>query len=165
MSLYICQTSAPQPPAPQPPQPSALRSLPLHHPHSYARTASKDKRADWASLTEQYFTRRSSLAAILLLVDASLPPKAVDLAAAQWLAGQGLTHALVFTKTDKRKGGEPPPPDNVAAFRKELVASGLLPPPCFATSAASGAGRLQLLTFLAALRKRCSAEAAAAEHS
>jgi hypothetical protein len=40
----------------------------------YAKV-SQEKRGDWHSMTQQYFTQRATLLDILLLVDASLPPK------------------------------------------------------------------------------------------
>jgi GTP-binding protein EngB required for normal cell division len=40
----------------------------------YAKV-SQEKRGDWHSMTQQYFKHRATLVDILLLVDASLPPK------------------------------------------------------------------------------------------
>lgn len=59
--------------------------LPPFH-HSYARTG-KAARADFAAFSRAYLTQRPSLVMVLLLVDASIPPQALDLEYAAWLAG------------------------------------------------------------------------------
>ena len=40
---------------------------------------------EWGSFTREYFTTRGTLASVLLLVDASIPPMALDLSCAAWL--------------------------------------------------------------------------------
>ena len=46
---------------------------------------SKSSRIEWASFTKKYFLQRETLAAVLLLVDASIPPQPADLEVANWL--------------------------------------------------------------------------------
>lgn len=53
---------------------------------SYAKTAGKSTRAGWLDFTKDYFVKREALVAVLLLVDASIPPQQVDLECANWLA-------------------------------------------------------------------------------
>lgn len=91
---------------------------------------------------------------VLLLVDASIPPQAVDLDYAAWLAGAGVPFSVVFTKADKRKRGGPRAADNVAAFKRALMEAKGFPlvPPSVVTSAASGGGKAELLAFIASLR-------------
>jgi hypothetical protein len=57
----------------------------------------------------------------------------------------------VFTKIDKKKGGEPPPAANIAAFKAELRAALPAAPPFLCTSAVDGRGRDDVLRLLAAL--------------
>jgi len=52
---------------------------------SYAKR-SKTSRIEWAAFTQKYFVERPTLAAVLLLVDASIPPQPADLEVAHWLA-------------------------------------------------------------------------------
>lgn len=51
----------------------------------YAKTG-MDKRLEWNEFTRDYFLKRESLANVLMLVDASIPPTAIDLSCADWLA-------------------------------------------------------------------------------
>ena len=122
---------------------------------SYAKTA-KTQRHAFDVFTKSYFLQRGSLATVLLLVDASVPPQKLDLAYAAWLADHGLPFALVFTKADKRKkrdgGGASA---NVAAFKRALLdAKGFsLLPPSVVTSAEQGLGRTELLRYVNQLRE------------
>lgn len=52
----------------------------------YAKTAGKDARSSWLEFTQQYFLKRRVLVAVMLLVDASIPPQRMDLDCANWLA-------------------------------------------------------------------------------
>lgn len=38
----------------------------------------------WNKFTREYFTERETLVAVLLLVDASIPPMEIDVACADW---------------------------------------------------------------------------------
>ena len=40
---------------------------------------------DWSSFTKGYFLNRDTLVAVLLLIDASVPPQKIDLDCANWL--------------------------------------------------------------------------------
>ncbi len=51
----------------------------------YAKRA-KTSRLEWNTFTKEYFLKRESLAMVLLLVDGSIPPQAIDLECARWLA-------------------------------------------------------------------------------
>jgi GTP-binding protein len=88
---------------------------------------------------------------VLLLVDASLPPKELDLAGVQWLLERKYPLTLVFTKCDKSKKGGPGPVDNIAGFRAQLDSLKLLQPAQFPTCAvgSSSFGRQALLSYLA----------------
>jgi hypothetical protein len=75
---------------PPPPSHTHTHAPPPPHTHtrarSYAKTAGKDTRASWLQFTKRYFLQRPTLVAVLLLVDASIPPQAMDLECASWLA-------------------------------------------------------------------------------
>ncbi|KAI8477370.1 MAG: P-loop containing nucleoside triphosphate hydrolase protein [Monoraphidium minutum] len=121
--------------------------------YGYAKR-SKDMRRVFDTFTKAYFRQRGTLAMVLLLVDASIPPQPVDLDYAAYLASAGVPFSLVFTKADKRKKGGPGCAANVAAFKRALLEGRGLPllPPSVVTSAAEGAGKGELLAFLASLR-------------
>jgi GTP-binding protein len=54
--------------------------------YGYAK-ASKGTQGAWLGFTKEYFLGRDALVSALLLVDASVPPQAIDLECAGWLAG------------------------------------------------------------------------------
>jgi GTP-binding protein len=126
--------------------------------YGYAKT-SKATQGAWLGFTKQYFLKRDSLVAVLLLIDATLPPQKIDLDCANWLAASEVPFAVVFTKADARKKGGPPPAQNVAAFQAALAEEWASLPACFLTSARDGTGKTELLAYLASLR-RLDAEAA-----
>lgn len=112
---------------------------------------------------------------VLLLVDASLPPREMDLAGAQWLISRRYPVTLVFTKCDKeakKKGKEQPsssPAHNMVSFSQQLDQAGLLQPAQFPTcavgsSSSSRFGRQELLHYLARRLAGHKATAAAAQH-
>jgi hypothetical protein len=84
----------------------------------------------------------------------SIPPQDIDLSYAAWLGRAGLPFSLVFTKADKRKKGQPRHTANVTAFKRALLAQQgfAVLPPSLVTSAAAGAGKQELLAFIASLR-------------
>lgn len=120
--------------------------------YGYART-SKGNVVEWNRFTREYFTERETLVTVLLLVDASIPPMALDVSCAAWFAEAEIPFTIVFTKLDKRKKGGPPAEENIAAFEAQVEeACGYLPPTIL-TSSKSGKGRNELLAHVAQLRE------------
>jgi len=122
--------------------------------YGYAR-ASKEKVVSWNAFTREYFLERETLAMVLLLIDASIPPLDLDLACAQWFVDSEVPFTLVFTKVDKKKKKVTGVVDNVAAFEEALaerIGGGMLPPSIM-TSSRSGAGKAPLLRYLAQIRE------------
>lgn len=134
--------------------------------YGYGRV-SKTTRADWHAMTQQYLQQwhqSGLLVDVLLLVDASLPPKEADLAGVQWLCSRHLPITLVYTKCDKSKRGQPSPADNICSFQAQLDQMNLLQPAQLPTSAIGSHtfGRQDVLQFLA---RRVAAHAAAQQAS
>ena len=48
-------------------------------------SAPHELKQDWNKFTKDYFLNRSTLVSVFLLVDASIPPKQIDLDYASWL--------------------------------------------------------------------------------
>lgn len=101
-----------------------------------------------------YLKQRSKagrLVDVLLLIDASIPPREMDLAGAEWLLSRKFPVTLVYTKCDKSKKGEPSAADNITAFREQIDGSKLLQPAQLPTCAvgSSSFGRQELLLYLA----------------
>jgi GTP-binding protein len=130
-----------------------LTSAPAHPTTRYAKR-SKDLRRTFDAFTRAYLQKRRTLAMVLLLVDASVPPQAVDLDYAAWLASAGVPFSVVFTKADKRKKGAPRCAENIREFKRALIEGRGFPlvPPCVVTSAATGGGKQELMAFVASLR-------------
>jgi len=59
---------------------------------------------EWKGLVESYFADRPSVALVLHLVDARMPPTALDLQFAEWLGSLGIPRLVVATKADKLSG-------------------------------------------------------------
>jgi len=123
--------------------------------YGFAKAPGELKTA-WTEFTMDYFLKRESLVSVLLLVDGTLAPQAVDLEVADWLGENNVPFSVVFTKIDKRRklrpGVRTVPGDNVRAFQGALAAGWTELPPSLMTSSASGYGRQVLLNHIAALR-------------
>ncbi|KAL4437187.1 hypothetical protein ABPG75_004326 [Micractinium tetrahymenae] len=120
--------------------------------YGYART-SKGNVVEWNRFTREYFTERETLVTVLLLVDASIPPMALDISCAAWFAEAEVPFTVVFTKLDKRKKGGPPAEENIAAFEAQVEEACGYAPPTILTSSKSGKGRNELLAHVAQLRE------------
>lgn len=120
--------------------------------YGYAQRAKKD-RLEWNAFTRDYFLDRKTLAHVLLLVDASIPPTPIDLDCADWLANSEVPFAIVFTKIDKRKKKCPSPQANMDAFKAEMLKDWEHLPPVLTTSSTTGAGKGDLLNYIAQLRE------------
>lgn len=62
-------------------------------PYRFA-VASEAARTDWTSFTKGYFLNRDTLVAVLLLVDASIPPQKIDFDCANWLGRNNVSSLL-----------------------------------------------------------------------
>lgn len=120
--------------------------------YGYAKQ-SKESVLSWNKFTREYFVERDTLVAVLLLVDASIPPMPLDIACADWLGDAEIPYSVVFTKVDKKKKGCPAVEENIEAFQKELLKNWEELPPMLATSSRAGSGKAELLAHIAQLRE------------
>lgn len=117
--------------------------------------APESARVDWNTFTKGYFLNRDTLVAVMLLVDASVPPQKVDLDCANWLGRNNIPLTFVFTKCDKRKSGKSglkPPERNIRDFQDFIKKNYHEPPPWIMTSSVSNLGRDDLLLHMSQLR-------------
>ncbi|MCE2827924.1 MAG: ribosome biogenesis GTP-binding protein YihA/YsxC [Verrucomicrobium sp.] len=95
-----------------------------------------------------YLEQRESLIRVFVLIDSRLPMQKLDRDFVVWLIGADIDFALVYTKVDKTK------PAVLRATRGEFEAlfqqMGLSAAPMFETSSETGAGKVELLRFIAA---------------
>jgi GTP-binding protein len=61
----------------------------------------KASRDNWGELIEQYLTTRSTLCAVMQLIDMRHPPQPLDHAMSDWLHHHGHCYLVVGTKADK----------------------------------------------------------------
>ena len=109
--------------------------------YGFAKT-SQQERARYTRLIEDYLTKRSSLACVLVLVDSSIPPQAADLDFVQWIGRANRPFALVFTKEDKAKGNKAL--EHVKQFMSTVSEWFEEPPLMFVTSAKNQIGVREL---------------------
>ena len=106
----------------------------------------KGVQAGFEKLIVDYLTQRSTLAQVFVLIDSRLPPQAIDLEFLEWLGGQAVPHALVFTKSDKQSASATA--GSVARFLQHLPSPSGQPPRHFITSSQTQQGRKELLAFI-----------------
>lgn len=68
--------------------------------YGYA-AVTRDMRESWKPLIEAYLAKRTTLAGVLLLVDARRGPQDEELDFAPWLAARGIPIVVALTKADK----------------------------------------------------------------
>lgn len=124
------------------PRPWYLVDLPGY---GYAKV-SQTQRAEFDKMVWGYLERRTSLHLLLLLIDIRLEPQASDLAVIDRLGQQGIPFALVFTKADKLTAQHAKTARAVYADRLSAAWAEL--PPTYSTSAETGDGAAELLTYV-----------------
>ncbi|RPI33314.1 MAG: YihA family ribosome biogenesis GTP-binding protein, partial [Nitrospiraceae bacterium] len=68
--------------------------------YGYAKV-SKEKRAGFGDIIENYVLKRENLHCLFILIDARLEPQKIDLEFIQWAGEKEIPLCLVFTKADK----------------------------------------------------------------
>jgi GTP-binding protein len=113
--------------------------------YGYAKV-SKASRSRFAATLTGYISRREAMTLLFVLVDSRLKPQAIDLDFINRMGAGGVPFALVFTKADKL--GKEALQRNITHYKKVLSETWEELPPFFATSAESGAGRDELLSYI-----------------
>ena len=111
--------------------------------YGYAKV-SKQERARWGTLIEQWFADASLLTLGVLLVDLRHKPTADDRTMADWFKGSGKPFVVVANKHDKINKSEWEP--NLARIRETLALPEEVPVISF--SAEKGLGREELLEVI-----------------
>ena len=113
--------------------------------YGFAKTTGAD-RDRFQEMIAGYLTGRTNLAGVFVLIDSRHPPQQIDLEFVQWLIGESVPFALVFSKADLVK---PSLLEKHAELFIEKIASscGELPR-VFTTSAETRSGRRELLAFI-----------------
>ncbi|HBS87611.1 MAG: YihA family ribosome biogenesis GTP-binding protein [Bacteroidetes bacterium GWF2_38_335] len=111
----------------------------------YARV-SKTTRYKWGKMLSIYLTKRETLACIFVLIDSRHKPQRIDLEFMSWLAEKNVPFCMVFTKTDKLSKAELI--KNLSVYKTTMLETWDELPLAFASSAISGAGRDDILSFI-----------------
>jgi len=106
---------------------------------------SKQKKADWGVMIEEYLVKRETLACLFVLIDSRLDPQSIDYEFITWLGEQGIPFAMVFTKTDKQSKNKFQ--STRAKHIRELKNKWEEIPLMFETSAINQNGREAMLSF------------------
>jgi GTP-binding protein len=109
-------------------------------------SVSRDMRAGFGKMIEQYVMQRENLHCLFVLIDARHAPQKIDQDFIQWSGSGGVPLALVFTKADKLRKNELQ--KNISVYQSFLLETWETLPPFFVTSATEKKGRSELLTFI-----------------
>jgi len=110
--------------------------------YGFAQGARKD-RARFSLAVGDYLENRTNLCLVFALIEAGLPPQAIDLEFVEWLVRHAVPFVLVYTKTDKIPAATAQA--NIAAFTDRISAWFEKPPAAFTCSAVTRQGRQELL--------------------
>ncbi|MBL7859309.1 MAG: YihA family ribosome biogenesis GTP-binding protein [Cyclobacteriaceae bacterium] len=113
--------------------------------YGYA-SASKEKRAGFGKIIEEYVLKRENIDFLFILIDCRLEPQANDMSFITWAGEKGVPLGIVFTKTDKVSKNELQ--KNIAQFKKALYTTWDDLPPLFTTSSTDKKGREEVLDFI-----------------
>lgn len=126
--------------------------------YGYARI-SRTQREAWEKMIWYYLTNRATLQYVFLLLDAMIPPQAIDMEFMNKLGERQIPFVIAYTKTDRMKSEDLK--RNIAAIQAKILESWETLPPQFITSAEKKRGKQDILTFVednnaefAALNKR-----------
>ncbi|MBQ0056654.1 MAG: YihA family ribosome biogenesis GTP-binding protein [Bacteroidales bacterium] len=97
-------------------------------------------------LINGYILNRPQLTCLMLLIDSRHAPQQIDLDFMQMLGENGVPFAIIFTKLDKISNREWQ--NNFKAYKARLEQDWEELPPIFATSAAKGTGREEILEYI-----------------
>ncbi|MFN8406166.1 MAG: ribosome biogenesis GTP-binding protein YihA/YsxC [Sphingobacteriaceae bacterium] len=113
--------------------------------YGYAKT-SQTNRSAWEKFIRYYLLHRQNLQCVFVLIDCRLTPQKLDLDFCSWLGETGVPFLLVFTKADKQSKLQTD--KHIAAFRTALLSTFEEVPMHFISSAETGQGREEILTFI-----------------
>jgi GTP-binding protein len=113
--------------------------------YGYA-SVSKATKKGFGKIIDNYLRSGTHLYCLFILVDLRLEPQPIDLQFINWVGGQQIPIAILFTKADKlssSKGTE-----KRRDFERDLLKTWSELPPGFITSATTKKGKADVLTFI-----------------
>jgi GTP-binding protein len=116
--------------------------------YGYAEVG-KQRRLEFNEAVADFLSGRRNLQCVFVLIDSRLPPQPIDIEFLQWLEGERVPFALIFTKTDKQSASKGQA--NIEAFRRAMGGWRSDLPEIFASSSKSRAGRAEILGYIGAV--------------
>ena len=113
--------------------------------YGYA-SVSKEKRAGFGNIIENYVLKRENLHCLFILLDSRLEPQKIDLEFIQWTGEKNIPLCLVFTKSDKLTKNHLN--RSISGYKSTLQKAWDELPPMFITSATSKKGKDDVLSFI-----------------
>ncbi|MCI1646983.1 MAG: ribosome biogenesis GTP-binding protein YihA/YsxC [Bacteroides sp.] len=102
-------------------------------------------------IIEDYILEREQMTNLFILIDARLTPQKIDLEFIEWCGENNVPFSIVFTKTDKLKGGKLNA--NIAQYLEKLKENWEEIPPYFITSSENRMGRNEILNYIEQINK------------
>ncbi len=118
--------------------------------YGYAKV-SKESRAKFGALIQDYLLERDHLFCVFVLIDSRLEAQKIDLEFMEWLGESQIPFSIAFTKTDKLKPKELE--DNIENYKAKLLETWVELPDIFITSAVDKLGQDEILKFIDKVRK------------
>jgi len=113
--------------------------------YGYA-SVSKEKRAGFGTIIENYVLKRENLNCLFILIDTRLEPQKIDLEFIQWTGEKEVPLCLVFTKSDKLTKNQLN--RNISIYKSTLQKSWDELPAIMITSSTTKSGKEDLLSFI-----------------
>lgn len=113
--------------------------------YGYAKV-SKTSRQKFQKMIEDYILERPNLINLFVLIDSRHEPQKIDLEFMEWCGENGIPFSMVFTKIDKLNGNQLN--KNLKVYFKQMLEKWSEVPVHFATSAETGAGKAEILSYI-----------------
>ena len=121
--------------------------------YGYAKI-SKKKRYEWEKMISGFLQNRTTLMCAFVLLDAYVPPQAIDVEFINWLGEMHIPFVIVYTKTDRIRGGDEGRDKNIKAIQDELLKYWNDLPQQFISSSNKVTGRDEILSFIEELNQQ-----------
>ena len=118
--------------------------------YGYAKRGKKGQE-QITKVIQNYILDREEMTNLFVLIDSRLEPQKIDIEFMEWLGMNGIPFAIVFTKSDKLKGGKLGP--NIKAYLKALQEQWEELPPYFISSLTNRLGRKEILGYIENINK------------
>lgn len=118
--------------------------------YGYAKRGQKGQE-QIRTVIEDYILEREQMTNLFVLIDSRLELQKIDMEFMEWLGENSIPFSIVFTKTDKLKGGRLKM--NINSYLRELGKQWEELPPYFITSAEDRTGREEVLGYIESINE------------